>query len=520
MGKDKKIIIGICLSFAVLLIIVLNLFVQMNVAGTYPLDETVGSAVKSLILRGGILSCILVAGITMYFLIVIQQLTKKQNQIEEITAKLIKKDFSSTEIVTDDTHLRELQKNFNLLCVWINQLKDHALSLEQLEKSFAAKSREQDDELESLRGQNQYLTQKISAMEKDVSIASDELNITNNTIKLYQKKISEQNELMREAEQSIADSNLLIQNLTQKVNESSVFSAELAKEIISGEDQVTEVSDMIKGISDDLEKIQEITKAINKISEQTNILSMNAAIESAHAGPAGAGFGVVADEIRKLAESTRENAGQISKEVNALMERMKLALQAGKDSSISFNGMSKRIHSFSENIIPSDSLVSQSLEKTAHVQNAIKNFSEASLLVHESMRNTQTNFQRVHVDNYSTKKDDEAKTPNTTTREIDSSILRSSFKPDSPVSAENHKTNNEEKSVTDENSKRKIYTLKQSSSNEKIQIEKMRDIIETVEIPNSQSASNQFEHSGTSKNEEDDYDERGVAVKQPPITIY
>ena len=64
------------------------------------------------------------------------------------------------------------------------------------------------------------------------------------------------------------------------------------------------------------EKILDLTANILEIADQTNLLALNASIEAAHAGDAGRGFAIVADEITKLAASSSETAEQI-KEISA-----------------------------------------------------------------------------------------------------------------------------------------------------------------------------------------------------------
>ena len=83
-------------------------------------------------------------------------------------------------------------------------------------------------------------------------------------------------------------------------------------EIKSTSQNASTLSEMFKELEEQTKKVTSITGAIQDVADKTNVLAINASIEAAHAGSFGAGFRIIADEVRKLATQTGTFARQIT----------------------------------------------------------------------------------------------------------------------------------------------------------------------------------------------------------------
>ncbi|NLB17924.1 MAG: methyl-accepting chemotaxis protein, partial [Syntrophomonadaceae bacterium] len=122
---------------------------------------------------------------------------------------------------------------------------------------------------------------------------------------------------------------------TGRVTQEGVVAVEQSVEQMNSISQSTEhINQIISKLTLSSKQINEISDVISGIAQQTNLLALNAAIEAARAGEAGRGFAVVADEVRSLAEQSREATKQIAILVNdnhQLIETANHAIQTGKE---------------------------------------------------------------------------------------------------------------------------------------------------------------------------------------------
>lgn len=127
-------------------------------------------------------------------------------------------------------------------------------------------------------------------------------------------------------------------------------------------------------------KIDEITSTIRGIAEETNLLALNASIEAARAGEAGKGFAVVATQIKKLAETSGEAAGEISKLIDSVKGQIDTTVNRSTQSMGQINESAEAVFSAAdqfnniyESIEQTNKIVHSMIEKIRNVNDVSTN---------------------------------------------------------------------------------------------------------------------------------------------------
>lgn len=154
-----------------------------------------------------------------------------------------------------------------------------------------------------------HTTTAISCGMEEVSASTEELNATTEEVETAIGLVA------KKAQDGALSANE-IQDRSDRIRQTVIHSEKQAKEVYADAQRaLTQAIDQSKAV----EQIELLTGSILSIAAQTNLLALNASIEAARAGENGRGFQVVAEEIRKLAEDSKNTVSQISEVTQIVM---------------------------------------------------------------------------------------------------------------------------------------------------------------------------------------------------------
>jgi methyl-accepting chemotaxis protein len=156
---------------------------------------------------------------------------------------------------------------------------------------------------------------------------------------------SEQAASLEETSSSLEEMAARTQNNADNTNKASELMTHSNEVVSRANASMAELTRSMREIAGASEQTQKIVKSIDEIAFQTNLLALNAAVEAARAGEAGAGFAVVAEEVRNLAmraaEAARNTAQQMGEIVQKIKRGEQLVGNTAKDFEVVADGSDK-----------------------------------------------------------------------------------------------------------------------------------------------------------------------------------
>lgn len=245
------------------------------------------------------------------------------------------------------TEIGVMRKNVNAFAGSMNKMittsKQNIESLNKVAVDLNHSSEDISNEIKQISNNSTKLADNAKVQQTTVSDAVTSMNEMSQIVENLTSQIRDQNDSISQSSAAIEEMVSNIYSITQNIDKFGNSFESLSKNSLSGKTAMKNVAELIKVVSEESSKLQETNKIIETVAQQTNLLAMNAAIEAAHAGDAGKGFSVVAQEIRKLSENTTKQSHMIKETLTKVTEKIQAVNEASDTAGMVFDGIADQI---------------------------------------------------------------------------------------------------------------------------------------------------------------------------------
>lgn len=249
--------------------------------------------------------------------------------------------------VKTKNEIGDVANSFNDFVVKLNtivsEIKNSKEQLVSVNTQLQKSTDETDASIKTIVSNMGNVKQEVSSQNTSVSETTSAISQISDNIQALDNLVSDQSSAVVQASAAVEE---LIGNINAINSSMSKMGAEfknLLEKSTTGYTKQELMKEQIDEIVNESKMLQEANSVISTIAEQTNLLAMNAAIEAAHAGDAGKGFSVVADEIRKLSETSSAQSRTIGEQLNNITKSIERVVSSSQDSTVAFSALSNGI---------------------------------------------------------------------------------------------------------------------------------------------------------------------------------
>lgn len=235
-----------------------------------------------------------------------------------------------------DKNKDEIAQLINSFSNMVSKIRSLIETVQQAGKNVLSNAAE----ISTLSDNSYAFSDQISSTVQEIAEGATEQASDINDGMIYMNKLSQDIEKVSSDTENV----LIVVNDTKELSQAALTSVmDLESKTMSTRTVNDKVVSDMNNLNSKMKEIKNIIDVIVSIAEQTNLLSLNASIEAARAGKAGLGFAVVAEEIRKLADKTREAPTMIANIITEIQKDTEITTEATNNASIIINEQIKAV---------------------------------------------------------------------------------------------------------------------------------------------------------------------------------